>query len=163
MTAAAVDQAFGHPPLLFGDASARLALASQGEAYVTRALIMLHRARSLVEADRSGCVALLTARRGALCAHLQRYQRFKHGSVFDPVVRHGHLSSRAIAQAMKIDCLALGEELAAYHTRWTRADAGEWQHYRLDMLSTAESLSIHLKAELRAMHQLIMVSEFYAN
>ncbi|RYF06122.1 MAG: hypothetical protein EOO77_27350 [Oxalobacteraceae bacterium] len=120
----------------------------------------MNRARALVEAERLDCIKLLTARRVALAAHLQNYQRFKHNNIFDPVMLFGLSSSKVVARSMKVDCLALGEEFASYHTRWLGLHASEWHRYREDMLSTVDNLSAHLDAELRAMRQLIMISDF---
>lgn len=161
MIAANRDEATERSPLLFGDAKARRALTAQAEGQVARALLMLNRARALVAAERSDCIDLLNARRAALGVHLQQYQRFKHGQIFDPVVSRGQPSSRVIARTMKVDCLTLGEDFAAYHTRWLRVRSSEWQSYREDMLSTTGRLAFHLDAELRAMRQLIMISDFY--
>jgi hypothetical protein len=161
MTIALADDAAERPPLLFGDRQSRDALTSRAEGFVGRTLVMMNRAQALVAADRCECIDLLNARRAALCVHLQRYQRFKHGSIFDPVVRFGFPSSKIIARAMKVDCLTLGEEFAAYHTRWLRLRSSEWQRYREDMLATVDNLSVHLDGELRAMRQLIMISAFY--
>lgn len=148
------------PHLLLASAEARLELTLQAEAYVARTLVSLNRARALVEAERSDCIDLLTARRVTLAAHLQNYQHFKHNNIFDPVMLFGLSSSKVVARSMKVDCLALGEEFTSYHKRWLRLHASEWQRYRKDMLSTVHSLSVHLDAELRAMRQLIMISDF---
>lgn len=147
-------------PLLLANTEARRALTVHAETYVARALVSLNRARALVEAERSECIELLTARRVTLAAHLQNYQHFKHNNIFDPVMLFGLSSSKVVARTMKVDCLTLGEEFAAYHTRWLRLHASEWQRYREDMLSTVHNLSVHLDAELRAMRQLIMISDF---
>lgn len=163
MMSAMANQTVAAPAPLFGDGDARGALRAEAEHYVARALTMVGRARALVAADRSGRVALLTARRVALHGHLQRYQRFKHGHIFDPVIRLGPPSSQVVARAMKIDCLALGEQFGAYHARWLCFSPGEWLRYRTDMLATTESLSTHLHAELRAMQQLLMISAFYGD
>lgn len=148
------------PPLLLASAEARRELTLQAETYVARAFVSLNRARALVKAERLDCIELLTARRVALAAQLQKYQRFKHNNIFDPVMMLGLSSSKVVARTMKVDCLALGEDFAAYHTRWLRLHASEWQRYREDMLSMVYNLSAHLDAELRAMRQLIMISDF---
>jgi len=160
MIMAKADEILPGPPLLFASAKARRELTLQAETYVARALVSLNRAKALVVAERSDCIELLTARRLTLAAHLQSYQRFKHNNIFDPVMLFGLSSSKVVARTMKVDCLALGEEFAAYHTRWLRLHTSEWQRYREDMLSTVHSLSVHLDAELRAMRQLIMISDF---
>ena len=148
------------PPLLFASAETRRELTLQAETYVARALVSLNRAKALVVADRSDCIELLAARRVTFAAHLQNYQRFKHSNIFDPVMLFGLSSSKVVARSMKVECLALGEEFTAYHTRWLGLHASEWQRYCRDMLATADNLSVHLDAELRAMRQLIMISDF---
>lgn len=148
------------PPLLLASAEARRELTIQAETYVARALVSLNRAKALVVAERSDCVELLTARRATLSTHLQNYQRFKHNNIFDPVMLFGLSSSKVVARTMKVDCVALGEEFAAYHMRWLRLHTSEWHRYRDDMLSTVDNLAVHLDAELRAIRQLIMISDF---
>lgn len=160
MIRAKADEIPPGPPLLLASAQARRHLTLQAETYVTRALVSLNRAKALVVAERSDCIELLTARRVTLATHLQSYQRFKHNNIFDPVMLFGLSSSKVVARSMKVDCLALGEEFVAYHTRWLRLHASEWQRYRKDMLATVDNLSTHLDAELRAMHQLIMIADF---
>lgn len=148
-------------PALFGPSGQREALRVQAESYVRRASVMMRRARALVAADRVDALNLLTARRTALGAHFQRYQRLKHGSIFDPIVAHAPTSSKIIARTMKLDCMELGDEFSKYHTRWLRASPSDWRFYKADMLATVEKLATNLDAELRAINQLLMVSTFY--
>lgn len=123
---------------------------------------MMGRARALVMADRVDAIRLLTARRNALDAHFQRYQRLKHASIFDPIVEYAPTSSKIVARTMKIDCMELGEVFGAYHNRWLNVQPSEWRMYRADMLATVDMLTTNLDAELRAIRQLIMISQFYA-
>jgi len=146
---------------LFGSVDARDALGMEATSQVGRAAAMMRRARTLVAADRSGCLPLLTARRVVLAGHLQRYQRFKHGRIFDPVVRYGSPSSMIVARTMKVDCMAMGEVFGAYHARWLRVRAPEWRGYRADMIDTVDMLLVHLEAELRAIRQLLLISDLY--
>lgn len=148
-------------PALFGSSAQREALRFEAEGYVRRASLMMGRARALVTDDRVDAIALLTERRTALATHFQRYQRLKHGGVFDPIVEYAPTSSKIIARTMKIDCMELGEEFAAYHTRWLRVPPSEWRLYKADMLATVDKLEQRLEAELRAIRQLLMVAEFY--
>jgi hypothetical protein len=149
------------PAPLFGTSATREALGQQAEAYVSRALVMLGRARAVVRDDRVDAIDLLTARRGALGRHFQGYQKFKHGSIFDPVVRDGTASSKVVARTMKVDCVLLGELFCTYHMRWLRLCPAEWSVYRRDMEATAATLEQHLTAELRAMRQLLLISNLY--
>jgi len=151
----------GPAPSLFGAEAARDALCRRADGYVARATVMMRRARLLVLDDRAERIDLLTARRVALCEHFGRYQQFKHGSIFDPVVRHGRASSRIVARTMKLDCMALGERFGGYHARWLGMRRADWPHYRKDMLATVDMLSVHLRDELRAMRQLLTIADFY--
>lgn len=150
------------PAALFGHSAARDALRRQAETYVAQAMVAMRRAQLLVEHDRVDTARLLTARRHALGSHFGRYQRFKHGSIFDPVVRHGPASSRVVARTMKVDCVELGEVFGAYTARWRDLRAADWPAYRRDMLTTVDMLTINLQAELRAIRQLLMISDLYA-
>jgi len=146
---------------LFGSIAERDALEIEAAAQVARVALMMRRARALVAADRARCLSLLTARRAVLAAHLQRYQQFKHGRIFDPVVRYGSPSGTIVARTMKVDCMAMGEVFGAYHARWSRVRAPEWPGYRDDMITTVDLLLAHLDAELRAIRQLLLISRLY--
>lgn len=149
------------PPRLFASALTVAGLQREAEAHVARALTMMSRARCLVEADRRDAIDLLTASRIRLGGHFKRYQAFKHGNIFDPVVEFGPASSKVVARTMKVDCMQLGELFGAYHARWLGMRPGEWSGYRRDMLETVEMLTGHLEAELRAMRQLLLISNLY--
>lgn len=149
------------PPLLFGSASARDALRVEAEASVAQASRMMNRARALVLGGRVHAIELLTAKRVRLCEHFQRYQRFKHGKIFDPVVEFAPASSKVVARSMKIDCMALGERFGAYHNRWLGLKADDWPAYRQDMLYTTEMMQLNIDEEIRAIRQLLMISSLY--
>ena len=122
---------------------------------------MIGRARALVLGDRVRAISLLTKRRIALGACLQAYQRFKHGSIFDPVVRHGSASSQIVARTMKTDCLELGAVFGAHHAQWLALHPADWRAYRADTLSVSDMLIVRMEAELRAIRQLLMIADFY--
>jgi len=145
----------------FSTLNQREALRLEASAYVARARTMMARARALVEADRVDAIALLTLRRAGLACHFQRYQRFKHGRIFDPVVARGLSSSALVARSMKVDCLQLGEVFGGYHARWRALRPTSWDAYRRDMLATTTMLGEHLDAELRAIGQLLAIAAFY--
>ncbi|MFK3891269.1 hypothetical protein [Sphingomonas sp. NPDC079357] len=155
------DGELSEAPILFGSSDQRKALRIEVERYVMRASLMMRRARMLVTNDRVDACALLTDRRTALGQHFQRYQRLKHGSIFDPIVAYAPTSSKIVARGMKIDCMELGQEFVAYQTRWLRVPRSEWRWYKADMIATVDKLSLNLDAELRAIRQLLMVAEFY--
>ncbi|RYE97844.1 MAG: hypothetical protein EOO77_38320 [Oxalobacteraceae bacterium] len=149
-------------PRLFGSATARAALGAEAEAYVARASQMISRARAIVQGDRVKALDLLEARRQTLCNHFGRYQRFKHGQIFNPIIDHAPASSKVVARSMKIDCIALGEIFAGYHSRWVGLRRDEWTAYRHDMLCTTEMMQANIAAEMRAIRQLLMISDIYA-
>jgi len=150
-------------PAMFDLPETRDALRIEAERYVGRATLMIDRARALVLSERVQAIDLLTAQRGALGDHFGRYQRFKHSAIFDPVVEHGPTSSKLVARTMKVDCMALGERFAAYQARCLGLGASDWTYYRRDMLATTEALTVNLRAELRAIRQLLTISGFYAD
>lgn len=148
------------PPPIFDSAATIAAVEREAESYVARARTMMGRTRLLVQADRSDAGDLLSLQRSRLGNHLKRYQAFKHGTIFDPVVRYGPASSKVVARTMKIDCMELGEMFASYHSCWLGLQASEWPRYRRDTLSIFDNLTSHIEAELRAMRQLITISRF---
>lgn len=151
------------PPLLFGSLASIQTLEAEAEHFVALALTMMIRARHLVEANRVGAIALLNARRKRLGEHFRRYQIFKHGQIFDPVIAFGPASSKIVAQGMKIDCLQLGETFSAYNDRWRKLSLRDWPSYRRDMIAHVEMITVNLQAELRAMRQLLMIAKFRAS
>ncbi len=148
-------------PPLFDNIGSIDALRLEAEGYVARAFTMMSRARNVVQSDHSAMISVLNGRRLQLGAHFGRYQAFKHGQIFDPVIEFGSASSRVVARAMKVDCMALGEEFGAYQSRWLGLGQNDWTSYRRDMLATVETLTSHLEAELRAMRQLILISRMH--
>jgi hypothetical protein len=146
---------------LFGSASARAALSLEAENFAIRAKLMMQRARMIVQDDRVDAIALLKARRISFCDHLNRYQRFKHSQIFDPIVVHAPASSRIVARSMKVDCIALGDTFSAYHNRWLGLTKGDWASYKRDMFVTTEMMMTNVDAELRAIRQLLMISNIY--
>ena len=148
-------------PSLFSSPLGRQALKLETEAFVGRAIAMIRRARAVVVKDRVEAAGLLASRRVALCQHLQRYQQFKHGCIFDPVVRYGTASSQVVARTLKAECVQMGEVFGNYHARWARMEAAEWPLYRRDMIETVDILVGHLDKEHRAIGQLLTIAEFY--
>jgi len=149
------------PPNPLAFCSSAPSLSQEAEYFVRRALSMMSRASILVKADRQDAIALLCASRTRLAKHFKRYQIFKHGRIFNPVIASGSASSKVVARGMKVDCMQLGEMFGAYHTRWQGLRSEDWLSYRHDMLATVEVLRVHIESELRAMHQLLMISELY--
>lgn len=151
------------PALLFGSLASIRKLEAEAEHFVARALTMMIRARYLVEANRMGAIALLDACRTRLGEHFRRYQIFKHGQIFDPVVSFGPASSKIVARGMKIDCMQLGETFSAYTNRWRKLSLRDWPTYRRDMLALVEMITTNLQDELRAMRQLLMIAKFHSS
>lgn len=151
------------PPLLFGSLASIRKLEAEAENFVARALVMMIRARHLVEADRMGAIALLNACRKRLGEHFKRYQIFKHGQIFDPVVSFGPASSKIVARGMKIDCMQLGETFSAYTDRWRKLSPRDWPTYRRDMIELVEMITANLQDELRAMRQLLMIAKLHSS
>lgn len=148
-------------PSLFDSPAARRALQVEAEAYVERAMAMVNRARSIVDGDRLEAANLLAGRRAALADHLQRYQRFKHRQIFDPVIQRGTSANQIVARSMKVECVQMGELFSGYHARWLRLEPMEWRRYRKDMQDTSALLAAHLDAELAAIRKLLQLADFY--
>lgn len=123
-------------------------LQAEADRFLHEAVDLITRARSCVVRDQRSAARLLHADRARVHALLGRYQRFKHASIFDPVIKEGDTARSATARALKCECLFMGETFGAYFDRWQHIDvSGDWQTYRDEMIAMSETLMRHLEVE----------------
>lgn len=127
------------------------ALLAELDRYVAEACGIVQAARAMVENDALDRASDLTERRDRLMALLQRFQVFKHRDIFNPSIGGGRSPRSAAAQAMKTECILMGDAFGRYHSRWGHQDVtAEWSLYRDEMLAMTETLLAHLHREQRA-------------
>ncbi len=126
------------------------------EAFVAEAVQIVTCARALVELDRTEASELLQIDRGRVSELLGRYQRFKHGVIFDPVIESGDKARSATARLLKCECVMMGEAFGRYVSRWQHVNvADDWQAYRADMIAMSGQLLEHLRVEHAAITALL--------
>jgi len=98
-------------------------------------LSVLDRARPLFNATYEEAWAQLAEFRVELTARMRGFQRYKHEVIFDPLIKGNH-GDRAIATALKSDCIALGIQYDSFRQQWAKADVqANWPQYRLSAIS----------------------------
>ncbi|RYF19584.1 MAG: hypothetical protein EOO77_09820 [Oxalobacteraceae bacterium] len=128
--------------------SIRQVIRSEAERFVTEAVQIVMTARALVELDTITAADLLRIDRARCFELLGRYQRFKHGVIFDPVIQADDKARSATARMLKCECVMMGEAFSAYVARWQHTDVTqEWKSYRSDMVVMTEQLLEHLRVE----------------
>lgn len=126
------------------------------EAFVAEAVQIVTCARALVELDRLEAAELLQIDRARVVELLGRYQRFKHGVIFDPVIRSGDKARSATARMLKCECVMMGETFGGYVSRWQHVNvADDWQSYRHEMIAMSDQLLEHLRVEHEAITALL--------
>lgn len=135
-------------------------IRADADRFVNEASELVSRARALVEMDQVGASEIVTIDRARVFELLCRYQRFKHGAIFDPVIQAGHKGRSAAARSLKCECIMMGEAFGAYFTRWQHVNvAGDWKAYRGETLGMSEQLLCHLRVEHAAIVSLLDEAE----
>jgi len=116
--------------------------------YHHQILAIMEQARMSLSDQDGGDVAGLAKHRWELTRVLREYQLFKHGEIFDPIVR-GDLGARSRAAAtLKAQCLGLGDAFAIHVRRWSlQGPASGWADYRRDATEMLGRIERHLAHE----------------
>ncbi|SEM90879.1 hypothetical protein SAMN05192583_1483 [Sphingomonas gellani] len=94
--------------------------------------------------------------RWELVRALNAYQQFKHRSIFDPVIAGRCPRTRAMGEALKADCLAIGADYTQFVQHWTRlGTAGHWSDYREAAFAMRRRIGQHLDREQQKVAALI--------
>jgi hypothetical protein len=129
-------------------ASSRDRILSELEAHQAKALAIIARGDVLLAPDAVPQPPLLCRARWELTRVLSGYQAFKHHRLFDPIIRTGPPDKARIAQQMKAECLALGEDFRAHVERCTNLDiAAHWDSYRPAVVKLLARVKMHLVRE----------------
>ncbi len=102
----------------------------------------------------------LTRSRLEMFRLLRAYQLFKHGEIFDPLIREGNPAQIATAMRMKAECTSAGEAYRAYVNIWSSRDIVEaWESYRPAMNAMAARLRAHIARERLQVPELLAGSD----
>jgi hypothetical protein len=128
--------------------SPRDRLLSQLEEHQMKALEIIARADVLLAPGAVPQLPLLSQSRWEFTRILGAYQAFKHHQLFDPIIRTGPPDKAAIAQQMKAECVAIGEDYRAHVARCANLDiAAHWDSYRPAVAKLLARIKAHLIRE----------------
>lgn len=97
----------------------------------------------------------LARRRWELIRILRAYQLFKHGELFDPLIRRGGPAA-PLARAMKDRCSSLGDAVAAHIRLWSTTGATvAWGDYVAAETAMVDRLLGHLRRESEEARRLV--------
>lgn len=118
-------------------------------------LSVLDRARPWLNANYEEAWPRLAEFRAELTARMKNFQRYKHEIIFDPIIQ-GNVGDRAIAAALKSDCIALGMQYDSFRRQWAKADVqANWPLYRLSAISMMTKIRegfLEQDARVRRLH-----------
>jgi hypothetical protein len=123
-------------------------LLSRLDEHHARVLEIIKRGDALLAPDALPDLGLLGHAREELTSVLSAYQMFKHHELFDPIIRDGPLDKARLAEQMKAECIALGEEYQAHVTRCVDLDIpAHWDSYRPAILRLLARIKAHIGRE----------------
>ena len=136
--------------MLTADALTRL------RAYQTQVLMQMDGVAALLDLSPEAARSPLARTRWAMARLLREYQLFKHGEIFDPVLRHGTGYQVTLASRMRVACLAAGEQFAAHVAHWSTRDiVAAWAEYRATLEAMIDGMRRHIAREAAEMETLL--------
>ncbi len=97
-------------------------------------LAILDQARPLLNDSYDTAWPALAEFRKRLATEMHEFQVYKHSEIFDPIVASDR-ADRSIAEALKADCIKLGNEYHTFRQTWEKADAySRWSEYCLSAI-----------------------------
>jgi len=128
--------------------SQRDKLLAQLAEHQAKVLEIVRRAQPLMASDATPDPHLASRARWELTRVLGAYQVFKDYELFDPIIRDGPPERVRIAELMKAESLALGEEFRAYLARRVSLGvAADWAGRRPAACKLARRIEAHLSRE----------------
>ena len=114
------------------------------------------RALPLLAVDSQPDPMALSRLRWELVRAMTAYQHFKHREIFDPAIKRGTGHLQHMAEVMKTDCVALGDEFTRYVQHWSSVGtADRWHEYRQDALAMSTRLRRHVEREGQAISAML--------
>ncbi len=119
-------------------------------------LALLNEVQPLLAHDAPGNRSLLAQLRWRLVRVLRAYQVFKHGEIFNPMMRSGPPAQAAFARDLKAQCVTAGDSFRDYVSRWSTADlAASWDEHVAATGAMIQQLRHHLQSEQAAIGVLL--------
>ena|GEM_PF-1993285 len=123
-------------------------LLSRLDEHQAQLLDIIRRGAILLAADASPDHGVLSEVREELTFALCTYQLFKHHELFDPILRDGPPDKARLAEQMKAECIALGEEYQAHAAHCANLDiSAHWDSYRLVVARLLARIKAHIGRE----------------
>lgn len=128
--------------------SPRDRLLAELEAHQAKALEIIARGDVLLAPGALPQPEMLSRSRWEMMRVLGAYQAFKHHQLFDPIIRTGPPDKASIAQQMKAECIAIGEDFRAHAARCADLDIPAcWDSYRPTVAKMLARIKAHLIRE----------------
>ncbi len=128
--------------------SPRDRLLSQLDEHQAKALEIISRGDVVLAPGALPQTEMLSRSRWEMMRVLSAYQAFKHHQLFDPIIRSGPPDKAAIAQQMKAECIAIGEDFRDHAARCANLDIpAHWDSYRPTVARMLARIKTHLIRE----------------
>ncbi|WP_162256507.1 hypothetical protein [Sphingomonas sp. Root710] len=123
-------------------------LLSRLDEHQAKALEIISRGDVLLAPHARPDQGRLSQARWELTRVLGAYQMFKHYELFDPIIRNGPLDKARLAEQMKAECIALGDEYRAHVARCANLDIpAHWDSYRPAVVRLLARIKAHIGRE----------------
>lgn len=128
--------------------SQRDILLAKLDEHQAKALEIIQRGDRLLAPDAVPDTQLLVQSRWELTRILAAYQAFKHHELFNPVIRSGPPDKARLAEQMKRECIALGDDYREHVARCTNLDIPKyWDSYRPAVARLLARVKSHMARE----------------
>lgn len=123
-------------------------LLARLDEHQAKALEILRRGDVLLAPGATPDPPLLVQSRWELTRVLGAYQAFKHHELFGPIMRSGPPEKARLAEQMKAECIALGDEYRDHVARCTNLDIpAHWDSYRPAVARLLARIKTHMARE----------------
>ena len=137
--------------------SHRDTLLARLDEHQAKALEIIRRGDVLLAPDAAPDQGLLSQSRWELTRVLGAYQAFKHHELFNPIIRNGPPDKARLAEQMKAECTALGDDFRAHVARCTNLDIpAHWDSYRPAVVKLLARVKAHMTRERWVAERLLL-------
>lgn len=128
--------------------SQRDLLLARLDEHQAKALEIIKRGDVLLAPGAEPDPLLLVQSRWELTRILVAYQAFKHHELFNPIIRNGAPDKARLAEQMKRECVAIGDEYREHVARCTNLDIPKhWDSYRPAVAKLLARIKAHMARE----------------